>query len=585
MDGTQTQLFERRATFAPTSLDEAERTFEVIASTGADVRRNGYIERLDLAGAELTDGTVVLDSHCQDGLDRVLGVVEWRREAGKLIAKVRLSERRAAWLLSDIKSGIIKGSSLGYSVQSWTDSRGADGVTVRTATRWRVHELSLVPVPADAGATVRMKGNDMPDTTTAAPEVENRAQINAEIRSIAKLAGLTREWADGLIDRAATADEARAAAFEQMATQPRITTTRATVGWSSDDPQVRYRPLADAVFSNVTGTKPGDQAQPFLHCRGIHDVAREALAMSGLRTTTLSAADLIARSMSTSDFPIALGSVVGRFVRAGYDLPRGGVLELAQERLVPDFKEVQFIAIHGPGRLQRKYEGGEVTYSYLDDKYEVASVTTFAKGLIFTREAMINDDRGAFSTIPTRLGIAARDEEALQIVDLLNLNTKTGPTLKDGVVLFHATHGNINGTPAAPDEAHLSAARLAMRKQTDSTGRRVGVEPSVVLVPADLETSVQKLLGTVQPNTTSAVNPFSTMQLLVESRLTTTTRYYTVARNVEGLILARLEGRAGPQVETEVDFDTKSIKFSVLNDFVPAFIDYRGWYADGVGTT
>ena len=51
------------------------------------------------------------------------------------------------------------------------------------------------------------------------------------------------------------------------------------------------------------------------------------------------------------------------------------------------------------------------------------------------------------------------------------------------------------------------------------------------------------------------------------------------------MIIARLEGRAGPQVEQEIDFDTKDLKFSVLNDFVPAFIDFRGWYADGVGTT
>ena len=54
-------------------------------------------------------------------------------------------------------------------------------------------------------------------------------------------------------------------------------------------------------------------------------------------------------------------------------------------------------------------------------------------------------------------------------MDLLDLNTRTGPTLKDGAVLFHATHSNMHATPAAPDEAHLTAARLAMRLQTDVT--------------------------------------------------------------------------------------------------------------------
>lgn len=106
-----------------------------------------------------------------------------------------------------------------------------------------------------------------------------------------------------------------------------------------------------------------------------------------------------------------------------------------------------------------------------------------------------------------------------------------------------------------------------------------------MLVPADLETTVQKLLSTVQATATSDVNPFSTLQLVVEPRLTTTTRWYVVANNVDGLIIARLEGRAGPQVEQMVDFETKDLKFSVLNDFVPAFIDFRSWYADGVAAT
>jgi Mu-like prophage major head subunit gpT len=196
---------------------------------------------------------------------------------------------------------------------------------------------------------------------------------------------------------------------------------------------------------------------------------------------------------------------------------------------------------------------------------------------------MINDDRSGFSSIATRLGINARDEEALQVVALLESNTRAGPTLKDGVTLFHANHANVNGTPGAPDEAHLSAARLAMRKQTDSFGRRIGVVPSVVLVPPDLETTVRKLLSTVQAAQTSNVNAFDDLDLVVESRLTASaTRYYAVARNVEGLVIIRLEGRAGPQVETEVDFDSKDLKFSVLHDFGVGFVDYRGWYADGV---
>ena len=35
-------------------------------------------------------------------------------------------------------------------------------------------------------------------------------------------------------------------------------------------------------------------------------------------------------------------------------------------------------------------------------------------------------------------------------------------------------------------------------------------------------------------------------------------RWYVVAGNVEGLVVLRLEGRAGPQVEQEVNLDTRT---------------------------
>lgn len=571
-----------RGAFSPSTLDEAAGTVEVLASTGADVRRGGFVERLDLAGAEFEPGTPVLDSHRHDGLDRLLGTVaEWRREAEGLVAKVQLGQR-GRLLLDDIRSGVLKGVSIGYAILQARDSRLPDGTPLRTATRFRIHELSFVPIGADPSAVVRAEEKTMPDTTTVEPgdQLANRATQNNEIRTIARLSGLSRDWADAQIDAGATPDMARAAAFEAMAKQPVIRTT--SVGWSASDPQVRTAAIADAVHANSGGgTFPDGPARNYAHVRGYHDLAREALSMAGVRTTSFSAADLIERAMSTSDFPILLSSVVGRFVRAGYELATPGVLTLARDQLVPDFKEQKFINIYGPGRLTLKQEGAEIQYGSLGEEYQNATVVTYAAGLRITREAMINDDRGGLSTIPTRLGRAARDEEALRVVDLLDLNTRTGPTLVDGNPLFHTTHSNIHSSPAAPDEAHLAAARLAMRKQTDGAGRRIGVVPSTVLVPADLEQTVRKLLSTVQAAQTSNVNTFSDLSLVVEPRLNSTTRYYTVATNIGGLIIARLEGRAGPQVANEIDFDTKDAKFSVLNDFVPAFIDHRSWFADG----
>lgn len=569
-----------RGAVAPSTLDIENRTFEAIASTGADVRRPGYIERLALEGVELPDAVPVLDSHRQDGLDRVLGVVTaWRREAGRLIAQVRLSERAQA-IIGDIAAGIIRGVSLGYQVTDWRDTRGADGTPIRTATRWRVHELSLVPVPADPGATVRSKEDPLPDAIEAQPEaLANRAQVNQEIRGIAALAHLSRDWADALIDRGACADEARAQAFAEMAKkQPAIRT--ASVGWSSDDPVVRTHAMADAVYANLTGKAPEGAAQSYMHVRGFHDIAREVLGTSGLRTSSYGVADLIARAMETADFPVVLGNAVGRFVRAGYEAVTPGILALAQDRMVPDFKQQSFIAIHGPGVLTLKPEGDPITYGDLDERYEQAQVATWAQGLAFSREAMINDDRGAFTTVPTRLGTAARNTELANATALLTSNAGLGPALVDTNTLFHATHGNLAGTAAAISVDSLAAGRLAMRSQKDSKNNPVNVTPSALLVPASKETLAQQVLAPLQPTVSTAVNPFSNLGLVVEPRLSGN-RWYLVAGNVEGLVVLRLEGRAGPQVEPPfTDFETKDLKFSVLNDFAVAFIDYRGWYTN-----
>src|SRR5690606_216636 len=121
----------------------------------------------------------------------------------------------------DVLAGILRHVSVGYSVEEWAESQ-ENGARVLTAVRWTPHEISLVPTPADPGAKIRME-TDMIDTDTGAAEAppatetQTRAAVNAEIRSIARIAGLDQSWVDGQIDTEADADTARRAAFEALA--------------------------------------------------------------------------------------------------------------------------------------------------------------------------------------------------------------------------------------------------------------------------------------------------------------------------------------------------------------------------------
>src|SRR5947199_570390 len=209
------ELLTRRASLEPTTLDETHRTVDVVWTTGAGVRRRDtagvYEERLSLE-REHVDlsrlvGAPLLDAHRQDTIDQVLGVVTAAHVDGIGRATVKLSER-AEPVWKDIRAGILRHVSVGYSVDQWRDSH-ENGLRVRTAVRWTPKELSLVAIPADAGATVRGDDMDKDPTDDTGADQKARAAVNTEIRKLVAAAKLDRSVADSLIDRGASLDEAK----------------------------------------------------------------------------------------------------------------------------------------------------------------------------------------------------------------------------------------------------------------------------------------------------------------------------------------------------------------------------------------
>ena len=155
----------------PSSAADPDAAIELTWSSGAQVRRydwwndEEFYEALDLAGADLSRlnaGAPVLDSHRSWGLESVIGVVEraWvEGQAGK--ATIRLSQRpEVAGIRADIASGILRNVSIGYAVHEVERIKGerkGEPDTVRV-TKFEPMEISIVPVPADAGAQVQREG-------------------------------------------------------------------------------------------------------------------------------------------------------------------------------------------------------------------------------------------------------------------------------------------------------------------------------------------------------------------------------------------------------------------------------------------
>jgi phage head maturation protease len=579
-------LHVRDAASRPSTFDADARTVEATIATSAPVQRKDpaghYLEILDIAGADLAAlrGVSVLDSHRQDGLARVLGVVEASRiDGSEIIAKIKFSSRPdVAPVVDDVKHGVIRFLSVGYSVEQWTDGKDASGKRTRTATRWTPREVSFVAVPADRRSRVRFTMEH--DNDTAAVD---RATVNRTIRDLGTRAGVADSVINGLVDREASVEEARAAILEDVIARGRIHIRTTTHNDNSlDNPEVYIRAAGEALYVRVAPDhQASDRARAFIGL-SIPELARDVLRRQGINVTGLAPDTLITRALhTTSDFSLILANTVGRTMRAAYTAAPSGIRQLARQTTVNDFRSKARIMLDSTGlTLERTNEHGEFRSGTIEESQETYRAETFGRILGITRQILVNDDVGAFSDLSRRMGGAAAAFEAKFLVDLLTSGSGAGPTMSDGVALFHANHGNLAAAGAAPSETTLSDARKAMRAQTGKSGGLIDVVPRAVVVPPALETATEKLLSTVQANTTSAVNPFASLVLVVEPRLTSATRWYVVASpdQIDGLEYCHLAGAPGPQIETQPGFRIDGVEMRVRLDYGAGFVDHRGWF-------
>lgn len=576
----------RNLTPRPNTVDIASRTVEAIVSTGADTQRAGFIERLDLSGADLSRliGAPVLDAHRSESTRDQLGVIEAAevRPEGIWVRMKFRSNMAAASVLSDIEDGTLRGLSIGYQVADWKEQRDGNR-RIRIAKRWMPIEVSIVPVPADTGAHFRngesiMEAEEQTVETTT--QTTSRADTNREIRSIAETAGLTRAWADQQIDAEATAEATREAAFAEMqrrnaATQTR--TTRAEITHDNNDPAVIATRAGEAFYARSHPDHTlSEAARPYAAMSTI-DLARDCLRRAGISSVGMTADTVITRALhSTSDYPLILGDSVGRELRRAYQAAPSGVRMLARQTTARDFRAKRALQFGEGPELKKVLEGGEFQSGTIDEASESYSVETFGRIFSISRQALINDDLGAFTQIPTKLGNAARAFEADQLVAKLVEN----PAMSDGTTVFHADHGNLASAGAAIGATTLTAARTAMRRQTGLGGQPIDASPYAVVVPPELETQAEKLLTEISANTTNDVNPFSKLILAVEPRLSDTGAWYVAADPsiIDGLEYAYLEGAPGPQIETRQGFEVDGVQMKVRLDFGCGWTDYRGWY-------
>jgi HK97 family phage prohead protease len=583
----------RSADFQPATFDEKELTVDAVLSTGAPVARRDSkgafkevldLSRLDVEGGAL-NGLQLLDGHKNTGARDAIGrVIKVWREGNSIVGRIRLSRASdVADIIQRIREGTLKGVSIAYYLRQIVNSVGALGERVLTGVP-DIYEASLIPVPADSGATIRSKAtlpHETPEETLERP-AEERVETRAAIRAIARTAGLPASWADSQIDAEADVTTARAAAFEAMQTRGNVTLRTQTAAGANDDPAVILERRTAALFARVNGTAPDDASRQYFN-DGLADHARAFVTMRGVSAAGMDRETLLRAAMhTTSDFPNLLTGVGSRTLMPAYQAAQSPLKALARQALHTDFRTASRLKLGEVGQLQKLSETGEIKSTSRGEAAESYALDTYGNMFALSRKALVNDDLGAFRDWGIAAGRAAAETEAALLWSLLSQSTSAGPVMgEDGVRMFHATHGNLAASGAALADTTLSAARLALRTMKGLDGKTpIAVVPKFLLVGPAKETAAEKLLTSITPTTASDVNPFAgKLTLLVEPRLSGNGWYvFSDPAALAVLEYAYLSSAQGPQIASREGWDVLGMEFRVTLDFGCGPVDWRGAY-------
>lgn len=592
--------------------------------------------------SRMNDGRApILDAHFNWSMEDQLGTVvansaKLAKGVGTCTARFRDTDK-AMEVFRSVVDGTVGNVSVGYRVQAYEVTREEGQVPLFKATRWTPLEVSMVPIGADASAGVRSAADsetpctivyvENTDMTKKADQAADRAAeartdqaaesasevrtepakstqdtqketasardegVRAErerisgIRKAARILGDDAEtFAEDLIERGVSLDAARTAIIDKAAEASEASEVRGhriEMGVSNDDPAVMRERMAEAAASRYTGTEPSEAAREYVGL-SMAGMAASLLEARGENVRRMRDSQIIERALGTTDFPILLQGTGDRMLMPSYDAMPATFQAVARRITNRDFRTKNLIRDGDFPALLPLNEHGELKEGAMTESQETVKLATVGRRLRLTRQALVNDDLGAFAELAAKAGQAARTYENETVWGVVTSNAK----LSDNKALFHTDHKNLAAAGAAISASTVGAGKTAIRTQKNGDGKTLNYTPSVIAVPAALETTVEQYLANiVVPTKTGDVVPASHKQLtpvvepLLDAASETAWYLFCDPGRLSAIVYAYLEGQEGPQM-LQQDVSLLGITFDVVLDFAAAPVEYRAAYKD-----
>jgi hypothetical protein len=292
----------------------------------------------------------------------------------------------------------------------------------------------------------------------------------------------------------------------------------------------------------------------------------------------------IQAGLSGIDLGGILSNVANKFLLEGFYSVERAWRSICAVRNVPDFKTVTSYRLIGKDQYEQVGPGGELKHGTLGEEKFTNKADTYGLILTIDRRDIINDDLGALTLVPRKLGRGSG----------LKINDVFWTTFLNNAAFFSAANKNLlAGTDTALGIDGLTKAETAFLEQVDGDGKPIGVMPAVLLTPVGLSAIGTQLFKSLEiRDTTSGVkypvaNPHQGKFRAEVSRYLANPKYpgssakawYLLSdpNDLPVIEVAFLNGQEAPTIETaEADFNVLGVQLRGYHDFGCALQDPRG---------
>jgi len=292
----------------------------------------------------------------------------------------------------------------------------------------------------------------------------------------------------------------------------------------------------------------------------------------------------IRAAASTIDIGGILSNVTNKFLLEGFFSVERTWRNICAVRNVSDFKTVTSYRLIGKDQYEQVAPGGELKHGTLGEQAYTNKADTYGLLLAIDRRDIINDDLGAITTVPRKLGRGSG----------LKINDIFWSIFMNNAAFFAAGNSNyLTGADTALSIEGMSKAEKAFLDQTDPDGKPLGAMPAIVLVPTALSAMATVLYKSLEVRDTTAstkypiANPHTGKFRAEVSRYLSNAQYtgysekawYLLADPIDLPVIevAFLNGQEAPTIETaDADFNVLGVQMRGYHDFGVALQEPRG---------